>query len=100
MKRVVVTGLGMVSPLASGVEATWRRLIAGESAAARVESFNVSDLPCQIAAQVPLGTGAGRVPARRVDGAEGAAPRRSLHRLRGRGGDAGAEGRELGAEDL
>ena len=56
MKRVVVTGLGMVSPLANGVEATWRRLIAGESAAARVESFNVSDLPCQIAAQVPLGS--------------------------------------------
>ncbi len=55
MKRVVVTGLGMVSPLASGVEPTWRRLIAGESGAARVESFQVSDLPCQIAAQVPRG---------------------------------------------
>jgi len=55
MKRVVVTGLGMVSPLACGVEATWRRLLAGESAAARVESFDVSDLPCQIAAQVPRG---------------------------------------------
>jgi 3-oxoacyl-[acyl-carrier-protein] synthase II len=56
MKRVVVTGLGMVSPLASGVEATWRRLLAGESGAARVETFNVSDLPCQIAAQIPLGS--------------------------------------------
>ena len=55
MKRVVVTGLGMVSPLACGVEATWKRLIAGEAAAARVESFEVSDLPCKIAAQVPLG---------------------------------------------
>jgi len=56
MKRVVVTGLGMVSPLACGVEPTWRRLIAGESGAGRVESFNVSDLPCQIAAQVPRGS--------------------------------------------
>ena len=56
MKRVVVTGLGMVSPLACGVEATWRRLVAGESAAGRVETFDVSDLPCQIAAQVPRGS--------------------------------------------
>ncbi len=55
MRRVVVTGLGMVTPLACGVDATWRRLIAGESGAARVENFNVSDLPCQIAAQIPRG---------------------------------------------
>ncbi|MFY9971248.1 MAG: beta-ketoacyl-ACP synthase II [Roseiarcus sp.] len=55
MRRVVVTGLGMVTPLACGVDATWRRLIAGESGAARIESFDVSDLPCQIAAQVPRG---------------------------------------------
>ena len=55
MRRVVVTGLGMVSPMACGVEATWRRLIASESGAARVENFDVSDLPCQIAAQVPRG---------------------------------------------
>ena len=53
MRRVVVTGLGMVTPLACGVEATWRRLLAGESGIGRVESFDVSDLPCQIAAQVP-----------------------------------------------
>jgi 3-oxoacyl-[acyl-carrier-protein] synthase II len=58
MNRVVVTGLGMVSPLASSVEATWRRLLAGESGAARVESFDVSDIACQIAAQVPRGSGA------------------------------------------
>jgi 3-oxoacyl-[acyl-carrier-protein] synthase II len=57
MRRVVVTGLGMVSPLACGVEATWRRLVASESGAARVENFNVSDLPCKIAAQVPRGAG-------------------------------------------
>ena len=53
MRRVVITGLGMVTPIACGVEATWRRLLASESAAARVENFDVSDLPCQIAAQVP-----------------------------------------------
>jgi len=55
MRRVVITGMGMVTPMACGVEATWRRLLAGESAVARVESFDVSDLPCQIAAQVPRG---------------------------------------------
>ena len=55
MRRVVVTGLGMVSPLACGVEATWRRLLAGEFAVGRVENFDVSDLACQIAAQVPRG---------------------------------------------
>jgi 3-oxoacyl-[acyl-carrier-protein] synthase II len=55
MKRVVVTGLGMVSPLACGVEPTWKRLIAGEAAASSVEHIDVSDLPCKIAAQVPRG---------------------------------------------
>jgi 3-oxoacyl-[acyl-carrier-protein] synthase II len=45
----------MVTPLASGVEPTWRRLLAGESGAGKVENFDVSDLPCQIAAQVPRG---------------------------------------------
>jgi len=55
VRRVVITGLGMVTPMGCGVEATWRRLVAGESAAARVENFDVSDLPCQIAAQVPRG---------------------------------------------
>ena len=53
MRRVVVTGLGMVSPLACGVEQTWKRLIAGESGAGRIEGFEVSDLACQIAMQVP-----------------------------------------------
>jgi 3-oxoacyl-[acyl-carrier-protein] synthase II len=57
MKRVVVTGLGMVTPLACGVEATWRRLVAGESGVARVEGFDVSDISCQIAAQAPRGDG-------------------------------------------
>ncbi len=57
MRRVVVTGLGMVSPLASGVETTWSRLLDSRSAAKRVESFDVSDLACQIACQVPRGDG-------------------------------------------
>ncbi|MBV9289549.1 MAG: beta-ketoacyl-ACP synthase II [Hyphomicrobiales bacterium] len=57
MRRVVITGLGIVTPLACGVEATWRRLVAGKSGVGRVESFDVSDLPCQIAAQVPRAGG-------------------------------------------
>jgi 3-oxoacyl-[acyl-carrier-protein] synthase II len=55
MKRVVVTGIGMVSPLACGAEATWKRLVAGEAGATRIETFDVSDLPCKIAALVPRG---------------------------------------------
>jgi 3-oxoacyl-[acyl-carrier-protein] synthase II len=57
MRRVVVTGLGMVTPLGCGVEPTWRRLIAGESGAKRVERFDVSDLPCKIACTIPSGDG-------------------------------------------
>jgi 3-oxoacyl-[acyl-carrier-protein] synthase II len=47
----------MVTPLASGVEETWSRLIAGESGAGVVESFDVSDLACKVACQVPRGDG-------------------------------------------
>jgi 3-oxoacyl-[acyl-carrier-protein] synthase II len=57
MRRVVVTGLGMVTPLGCGVEATWRRLVAGESGASRIEKFEVADLPAQIACQIPRGDG-------------------------------------------
>jgi 3-oxoacyl-[acyl-carrier-protein] synthase II len=57
MRRVVVTGLGMVTPLGCGVEATWQRLIKGESGARRIESFDVSDLPAKIACQIPRGDG-------------------------------------------
>src|SRR5881392_1457611 len=57
MRRVVVTGLGMVTPLGCGVETSWRRLLAGESGARRIESFDVSDLPCKIACVVPRGDG-------------------------------------------
>ncbi|PLX39231.1 MAG: beta-ketoacyl-[acyl-carrier-protein] synthase II [Hyphomicrobiales bacterium] len=54
MRRVVVTGLGMVTPLGTDVDVTWKRILAGDSGARRVESFEVSDLGCQIACQVPV----------------------------------------------
>ncbi|MBX6425322.1 MAG: beta-ketoacyl-ACP synthase II [Variibacter sp.] len=57
MRRVVITGLGMVTPLGCGVEVTWKRLLAGESGARRVEHFDVSDLPAKIACQIPRGDG-------------------------------------------
>ncbi len=57
MRRVVVTGRGMLTPLACGVEETWKRLIAGESGAGRIKHFDASHLPCQIACEIPLGDG-------------------------------------------
>ncbi|HEX3494074.1 MAG TPA: beta-ketoacyl synthase N-terminal-like domain-containing protein, partial [Methylocella sp.] len=57
MRRVVVTGLGMVSPLACGVEPSWSRLLAGQSGARRIEGFDTSDLACKIAMPVPRGGG-------------------------------------------
>lgn len=57
MRRVVITGLGLVSPLASGVEETWKRLVAGESGARRITEFEVDDLACQIACRIPIGDG-------------------------------------------
>src|SRR6202049_5232059 len=57
MRRVVVTGLGMLTPLACGVEPTWRRLLDGKSGASRIEHFDVSDLPVKFACQVPRGDG-------------------------------------------
>src|SRR5579862_871309 len=57
MRRVVVTGLGMVTPLGCGVEETWRRLLASESGVKRIEKFEVSDIASQIAGQIPRGDG-------------------------------------------
>ncbi|MCH2547155.1 MAG: beta-ketoacyl-ACP synthase II [Alphaproteobacteria bacterium] len=57
MRRVVVTGMGMVSPLANGVDATWKRLIAGESGIGAITKVDVSDLPARVGGQVPLGDG-------------------------------------------
>jgi 3-oxoacyl-[acyl-carrier-protein] synthase II len=57
MRRVVVTGLGMVSPLGCGVEPAWKRLLNGESGARRIEAFDVSDIPTKIGCVVPRGDG-------------------------------------------
>ncbi|MFC5418355.1 beta-ketoacyl-ACP synthase II [Bosea eneae] len=57
MRRVVVTGLGMVTPLGCGVEPSWSRILAGESGAGPINTFDVSDLPAQIACIVPRGDG-------------------------------------------
>jgi 3-oxoacyl-[acyl-carrier-protein] synthase II len=55
MRRVVVTGMGMVTPLGCGVEPTWKRLIDGESGIRGIQSFDVSDLPSKIGGLVPRG---------------------------------------------
>ena len=57
MRRVVVTGLGLVTPLATGVEETWKRLLAGQSGAGPITRFDASDLPCRIACEVKTGDG-------------------------------------------
>ncbi len=57
MRRVVVTGLGMVTPLGCGVETTWSNILAGKSGAQRITDFEVEDLPCKIAARIPRGDG-------------------------------------------
>ncbi len=62
-RRVAVTGLGLTTPLANGVEESWSRILEGQSGAGRIENFETFDLACQIAAQVP-----------RVDGRGGGAP--------------------------
>ena len=53
MRRVVVTGIGLLSPFGVGAEHTWRELLAGKSAARRVDAFEVGDLPCKIANVIP-----------------------------------------------
>ncbi|MGA7712441.1 MAG: beta-ketoacyl-ACP synthase II [Rhizomicrobium sp.] len=57
MRRVVVTGLGLVTPLACGVEETWARLIAGKSGARAITKFPTTDLATKIACNVPRGDG-------------------------------------------
>lgn len=53
MRRVVVTGLGLVTPLGVGVEPTWERLIKGESGLGKITKFDPTDYACHVAAQVP-----------------------------------------------
>jgi len=55
MRRVVVTGLGLVCPLGLGVDFVWRKLVAGKSGITRIENFDTSDLNCKIAGQAPFG---------------------------------------------
>jgi 3-oxoacyl-[acyl-carrier-protein] synthase II len=54
-RRVVVTGMGMVSPLGHGVDVSWRRLIDGQSGVRRITRFEVDDLPAKIGGLVPSG---------------------------------------------
>jgi 3-oxoacyl-[acyl-carrier-protein] synthase II len=63
MRRVVITGLGMVTPLGWGVEHTWKALLAGKSGANRISGFDPTDYACKIACEVP-----------RVDGRGGGGP--------------------------
>jgi len=58
MRRVVVTGMGLVSPLGCGVQDNWARLTNGESGLRAIESFDVSDLPAKVAGMVPRGDSA------------------------------------------
>ena len=57
MRRVVVTGIGLLSPFGVGAEHTWKQLLAGRSAARRVDTFEVDDLPCKIAHVIPRAGG-------------------------------------------
>ena len=52
-RRVVVTGMGLVTPLGTGLEKTWKALCAGKSGIARITRFDPTDYPCQIAGEVP-----------------------------------------------
>lgn len=59
MRRVVVTGLGMVTPLGCGVDTTWQRILDGQSGARKIDTFEVSDLASQIACVIQRGDGSG-----------------------------------------
>jgi 3-oxoacyl-[acyl-carrier-protein] synthase II len=63
MRRVVVTGIGIISPLGQGRELTWKRILAGTSGAGRITAFDAADYACQVACEVP-----------RVDGRGGGGP--------------------------
>ena len=57
MRRVVITGMGMVSPLGNGVETTWANILAGKSGARNPTGFETDDLACRVACQLPFGDG-------------------------------------------
>ena len=56
LRRVVVTGMGTVSPLGCGVETTWANILASKSGAKRIDDFQIDDIACQIAHRIPLGS--------------------------------------------
>jgi len=56
LRRVVVTGMGAVTPLGCGVETTWANILASKSGAKRIDDFQVDDIACQIAHRIPLGS--------------------------------------------
>src|ERR1700740_484749 len=55
--RIVITGMGLVTPLGSGVANNWKRLTAGESGLGAITKFRTDDLPCRVGGQVPLDAG-------------------------------------------
>jgi len=59
MRRVVVTGMGLLSPYGVGVEHGWSQLLSGKSSTRTIDRFDVSDLPCKIASSIPRGDGSG-----------------------------------------
>jgi 3-oxoacyl-[acyl-carrier-protein] synthase II len=59
MRRVVVTGMGMVTPLGVGLGVNWKRLTSGASGIGRITHFDPSDMTCQVAGQIPRGDGEG-----------------------------------------
>jgi 3-oxoacyl-[acyl-carrier-protein] synthase II len=59
MRRVVITGIGLVTPLGWGTEITWKNLLAGKSGAGRISAFDPADYGCQVACEVPRVDGRG-----------------------------------------
>jgi len=59
MRRVVVTGLGLLTPLGQGVDVTWKNILAGKSGANRITAFDPTDYACQVACEVPRIDGRG-----------------------------------------
>jgi 3-oxoacyl-[acyl-carrier-protein] synthase II len=59
MRRVVVTGIGMVTPLGWGAEKTWAEILAGKSGAGKISAFDATDYACQVACEVPRVSGRG-----------------------------------------
>ena len=78
MRRVVVTGLGLLSPFGVGAEHSWKQILAGRSSTRRIERFEVDDLPCKIASPIPR-EGEGALQSRRLSGAQGPAQDRRVH---------------------